>query len=103
MKARPAQRQAHREARRGQGDRQEEIDSRRNELLQAQAAFEAAKADYDDAKLNLDFTQVRAPISGRISRKLVTEGNLIRGSTPAIHAAHEHRLARPDLLLLRGR
>jgi RND family efflux transporter MFP subunit len=59
---------------------QEEIDTRRNELLQAQAAWEAAKADYDDAKLNLDFTEVRAPISGRISRKLVTEGNLIRGS-----------------------
>ena len=59
---------------------QEEIDSRRNELLQAQAAYESAKADYDDAKLNLDFTQVRAPISGRISRELVTQGNLIRGS-----------------------
>jgi RND family efflux transporter MFP subunit len=59
---------------------QEEIDSRRNELLQAQAAFQAAKADYDDAKLNLDFTQVHAPISGRISRELVTQGNLIRGS-----------------------
>ncbi len=59
---------------------QEEIDSRRNELLQAQAAYEAAKADYDDARLNLDFTEVRAPIGGRISRELVTVGNLIRGS-----------------------
>jgi len=59
---------------------QEEIDSRRNELLQAQAAFEAAKADADEAKLALDFTRVTAPISGRIDRKLVTEGNLIRGS-----------------------
>lgn len=59
---------------------QEEIDTRRNELLQEQAAYLAAKADYDDAKLNLDFTRVTAPISGRISRKLVTEGNLIRGS-----------------------
>ncbi len=59
---------------------QEEIDSRRNELIQAQAAAEAAKADYDDARLNLDFTQVRAPIGGRISRELVTEGNLVSGS-----------------------
>jgi RND family efflux transporter MFP subunit len=58
---------------------QEEIDSRRNELLEARAAFQAAKADFDEAKLNLDFTQVRAPISGRISRELVTKGNLIRG------------------------
>lgn len=58
---------------------QEEIDSRRNELLQAQAAFQAAKADYDDAQLNLSFTEVRAPISGRISRDFVTQGNLITG------------------------
>jgi len=62
---------------------QEEIDSRRNELLQAQAAYLAAKADYDQAKLNLDFTQVTAPIGGRISRKLVTEGNLITGGDAA--------------------
>jgi RND family efflux transporter MFP subunit len=62
---------------------QEEIDSRRNELLQAQAAYLAAKADYDEAKLNLDFTRVLAPISGRISRKLVTEGNLIIGGDAA--------------------
>jgi RND family efflux transporter MFP subunit len=59
---------------------QEEIDSRRNELLQAQAAYQSAQADYDEAKLNLSFTRVTAPISGRISRKLVTEGNLITGS-----------------------
>ncbi|MGH8046208.1 MAG: efflux RND transporter periplasmic adaptor subunit [Chthoniobacterales bacterium] len=59
---------------------QEEIDSRRNELLQAQAAYEGARADYDEAKLNLNFTRVTAPISGRISRELVTRGNLIRGS-----------------------
>jgi len=62
---------------------QEEIDSRRNELLQAQAAYLAAKADYDEAKLNLDFTQVSAPIGGRISRKMVTEGNLITGGDAA--------------------
>ena len=29
------------------------------------------------AELNLSFTQIEAPISGRIGRKLVTEGNLI--------------------------
>jgi RND family efflux transporter MFP subunit len=32
-------------------------------------------------RLNVEFTQVKAPISGRISRQLVTEGNLITGGT----------------------
>lgn len=60
---------------------QEEIDSRRNELLGAQAAFEASKAEATDARLNLEFTQVRAPISGRIDRAVVTRGNLISSET----------------------
>ena len=37
----------------------------------------SAKATLDSAKLNLEFTQIRAPIDGRISRAVVTEGNLI--------------------------
>ena len=37
------------------------------------------KGTADLAKLNLEFCQVRAPIDGRISRALVTEGNLISG------------------------
>ncbi len=37
----------------------------------------SAKATLDSAKLNLEFTQIRAPIDGRISRAAVTEGNLI--------------------------
>lgn len=60
---------------------QEEIDSRRNELLRAQASHEAARADAADARLDLDFTQVRAPISGRIGRELVTRGNLVSSDT----------------------
>ena len=31
------------------------------------------------ARLDVEFTEVRAPISGRVSRRLVTEGNLING------------------------
>ena len=38
-----------------------------------------ASAALDRAKLDLDFTQVRAPITGHISRKLVSEGNLVAG------------------------
>ncbi len=36
-----------------------------------------AKADLETAQINLDYTKVRAPISGRIDRSLVTEGALV--------------------------
>jgi RND family efflux transporter MFP subunit len=42
-----------------------------------QAALNAAKANVEQAQLNLGFTKVRAPINGRIGRTLVTRGNLI--------------------------
>jgi multidrug efflux system membrane fusion protein len=51
---------------------------------QRQQAFTGAKAEVDNAEatlriaqLNYDFTDIRAPISGRIGRRLITEGNLI--------------------------
>jgi len=56
---------------------QEEYDTRAAGLEQADANVEAAQAAVDQASLNLTFTRVTAPISGRISRALVTEGNLV--------------------------
>lgn len=56
---------------------QEEYDTRVAGLEQAAANVEAAQAAVDQASLNLTFTRVTAPISGRISRALVTEGNLV--------------------------
>jgi multidrug efflux pump subunit AcrA (membrane-fusion protein) len=56
---------------------QEEYDTRVSGLQQADANVEAAQAALDTAALNLTFTRVTAPISGRISRALVTEGNLV--------------------------
>jgi RND family efflux transporter MFP subunit len=53
------------------------LDERRQQSLQAQADYAAARAAADQARLDLGFAEIRAPISGRISRKLVTEGNLI--------------------------
>lgn len=42
-----------------------------------QAAVEAAQANRDLAKLNLDYTMVNAPFDGRIGRRLVDPGNLV--------------------------
>jgi len=39
----------------------------------------AAKAAVDAARLDVEFTRITAPVSGRASRKMVTEGNLING------------------------
>ncbi len=57
----------------------EVLDTRTQEKREAVAALEAAKAKVDSAALNVEFTQLKAPISGRISRAFVTEGNLITG------------------------
>ena len=43
----------------------------------AKAAFLQAKANADTAAINLNYTKVAAPISGRISRSAVTEGALV--------------------------
>ena len=56
---------------------QEEFDTRTAGSEQAQANVEAAQAALDAAALNLEFTRVTAPISGRISRALVTSGNFV--------------------------
>jgi RND family efflux transporter MFP subunit len=56
---------------------QEELDTRIAGNEEAQANVEAAQAALDAAALNLEFTRVTAPISGRISRALVTSGNFV--------------------------
>ena len=43
----------------------------------AQAAVKAAEAAVLTAKINLDYTKVRSPISGRVSRSEFTEGALL--------------------------
>ncbi|WP_155905192.1 efflux RND transporter periplasmic adaptor subunit [Methylopila sp. M107] len=50
---------------------------RQQAYQQALASLQSAQAQVATAKLNLEWTDVRAPIEGRIGRKLVTEGNLI--------------------------
>jgi RND family efflux transporter MFP subunit len=60
---------------------EEEVDTRGSDQRQAQESVQAARAMVNAAQLNVEFTQVRAPISGRISRNLVSVGNLINGGT----------------------
>ena len=47
-------------------------------LAEARAGVGIQRAARDLAQLNLEFTKVRAPISGRISRRMVDPGNLVQ-------------------------
>jgi RND family efflux transporter MFP subunit len=58
---------------------EEDHDTKTRTYASAQAAVRSAKAALDSARLNLEFTEIHAPISGRIGRALVTGGNLISG------------------------
>jgi len=57
----------------------EEGDARVSRYEEAKAALLAAEAARDSAKLDLDYTEVRAPIDGRVSRAFLTEGNYVSG------------------------
>ncbi len=57
----------------------QDLDDQRSKQLQAAAAVQVAQAEMKAAQLNLDFTRITAPVSGRIDRHLVSEGNLISG------------------------
>ena len=56
-----------------------ELENARQRLREAEAMVQSAQARVDSAQLNVDWTRVTAPISGRISRKYITAGNLING------------------------
>ncbi len=57
---------------------QSTVDERRERFLNASGALEQARQTLEQAQINLDFSQVLAPIAGRIDRRLVTPGNLVR-------------------------
>lgn len=54
-----------------------DLDLREDELAQAQADVKATQAAAEQARLNLDFTRITAPIDGRVGKALVTQGNLV--------------------------
>ena len=56
---------------------QRELDERVNAAQEAEANLRAAQAALTSAKLNLSYTQVRAPVAGRVGRLEVTVGNLV--------------------------
>jgi RND family efflux transporter MFP subunit len=60
---------------------QAEVDTRRGALQQGEAAVAAANAAVRARQLDLEFTRVTAPISGRVSDRRVDPGNLVAGGS----------------------
>lgn len=58
-----------------------DFDTRKANLAVARAQKQAAEASLKSAELNLEWSEVRAPISGRISDRKVDVGNLVTGGT----------------------
>lgn len=61
---------------------QQEYDDASGALKQAEADVEAGKAALETARINLAYTKVTAPISGRIGRSSVTNGALVTANQP---------------------
>ena len=62
---------------------QREHDERQNAYREADANLRAAQAALQTARLNLSYTQVRAPVAGRVGRIEVTVGNLVSAGAGA--------------------
>lgn len=60
-----------------------ELDSRANAYDAAIANLKSAQAALRTAKLNLEWTEVRAPVSGRVGRREITVGNLVESGPNA--------------------
>ncbi|MBR0870742.1 efflux RND transporter periplasmic adaptor subunit [Bradyrhizobium tropiciagri] len=58
-----------------------DFDQRDNANREAIANVKAAEATLQTAKLNLDYTEVRAPVDGRVGKIEVTVGNLVAAGT----------------------
>lgn len=56
---------------------QRELDERSNASNEANANLRAAQAALQSARLNLGYTQVKAPVAGRVGKLEVTQGNLV--------------------------
>jgi multidrug efflux system membrane fusion protein len=62
---------------------QSDLDSTSSASLAAAASLQAAKAAVQTAQLNLNYTAITAPVTGRVSRAEITVGNLVNDGTSA--------------------
>ena len=59
-------------------------DTRESDVLSTEASLLNAQALLKEAELNLEYTHIRAPISGKVSQRMVDPGNLITANTTVL-------------------
>lgn len=62
----------------------EQAEQRLSEVGEKEAELNSIKAQLEIANLNLNYTKVRAPISGKVSNAYVTEGNYVQAGTTTL-------------------
>jgi multidrug efflux system membrane fusion protein len=67
----------------GQAGTQQSVDTQRALVRKLEASLQADQASIDSAALNLAYTTIKAPISGRVGVRLVDAGNLVRARARA--------------------
>ncbi|MEM9644855.1 MAG: efflux RND transporter periplasmic adaptor subunit, partial [Planctomycetota bacterium] len=63
----------------GQATSREEYDENKAAVAEARAQLVASQADAARVKLDVDYTEITSPISGRVDRALLDEGNFVSG------------------------
>jgi RND family efflux transporter MFP subunit len=66
------------------GMSREDYDKAAGDLAEARATLKASRAARNTAKLNLDYSHVTAPVSGRISRRFIDIGNMIKADDTSL-------------------
>ncbi len=64
-----------------------------------EAQVQSAQAQVQSSQINLDYTDIRSPIDGKIGRTAVTEGNVVN---PGVGRADHHRQPGPDVRTVPG-
>lgn len=60
------------------------LEASESKYHQAQATLKQAQANLDVAKLDLKYTKIISPITGKISKPLITEGNIVNATTQSL-------------------
>ncbi|HWO39014.1 MAG TPA: efflux RND transporter periplasmic adaptor subunit, partial [Candidatus Acidoferrum sp.] len=58
----------------------QQLDTTRAQVAQTEASIKADKALIDTAQVQLNYTSIRSPIEGRVGRRLIDAGNIVRAT-----------------------